>query len=236
MCRRTLIASSIITLLSACGCVRVLPLGDSPQGSASSLENVIQATIRVSANNETIDGVGVLPLTSVTKLVFEFPHPAKFLMLRTRHRQETFSFKDARERFIWRYFPRTWVERHPDELSPLEVIAVDEKARETRALVVWSQQNGLAGELGCNGESRKVDGVSVCQSYQGLVQEILFRERTRVEVGRNDCDVWSMDRGYGYRWHYRIARGICVMEFTSEKDTRRTHRHISRGYTDAITH
>jgi hypothetical protein len=180
--------------------------------------------------------MGVLILSSRTPLTFEFPNPAIYVLLRTRHRQVPVRFDKPTKQFSWDYIPATWVERDPGEMSPLEVIAIDEKARESRALVVWDQLNGLSAQVQCNGESKGFGGVSVCQSYQGLVQELVFQERTKITVGRPDCEVEDKTGGVGLRWHYKIPSGLCVMRFISLRDPTKSHRHVARGYQDAAIH
>lgn len=218
---------SVLAMLMLVGCVQ--------EGTMITPEQkpVIRATLRVSQREGAIQGVGVLTLASRTPLTFQFDKPTVFLLLRTRHRQEPIRFAKPLTTFSWDYLPVTWVERDPGELSPLEVIAIDDHGGESRALVAWDQFNGLSAEVHCNGEQRKFGGVSVCQSYRGLTQELVFDERTTATVGRPDCVVEDVTRGAGLRWHYQIPEGLCVIRFTSVKNPQNTHRHIARGYSDA---
>lgn len=86
----------------------------------------------------------------------------------------------------------------------------------------------LPAALRCNGRVIAANGVSICESAEGLLQEISFPVAVRVSPASVTCDLPKPHEGTTFR--YPIPKGECVFAFMELTAPYRVHRHNTYGY------
>lgn len=90
-----------------------------------------------------------------------------------------------------------------------------------------SHNETLWAFLKCNGSVRSAQGVSVCQSRAGLIQEIRFPVPVDYVENKQCPDMKSED---GKTFQYKMPKGLCVYAFKEKGPKGRNHRHTTLGY------
>lgn len=85
----------------------------------------------------------------------------------------------------------------------------------------------LPGLVICNGVRRQYQGVSVCQSLAGLIQNVIFTRPVKVHVGEGCPDAKTKD---SQSFQIKPASGRCVYSFRAISDPKDWHRHVTFGY------
>lgn len=88
----------------------------------------------------------------------------------------------------------------------------------------------LPAMLKCNGELNNVNGVSVCQAFSGMYQEIVFNKDVEILSGNKECEL-GLQTGKIFR--FKIKKGLCVYGFRDPISKKR-HRLTTHGYIDII--
>jgi len=83
----------------------------------------------------------------------------------------------------------------------------------------------LTARLSCNGEESTANGVSICQSREGLIQVIEFPTETKVLPSKG-CEI-GMEKAVTYS--FSLVKGHCVYAFM-EIATKKIHRLTTIGY------
>lgn len=87
----------------------------------------------------------------------------------------------------------------------------------------------LLANVRCNGGKANAMGVSICQSRQGLIQEISFNEPVFYSKKRTDgCVVPETRNDKDFRM--RLSKGRCVYRFKQRATPGLEHRHTTLGY------
>lgn len=101
-----------------------------------------------------------------------------------------------------------------------------EKGRHSWGVIDFETSEAkLPAILRCNGETISSNGVSICQSREGLIQSIEFQTETRV-IPDKDCSIGS-DKGTTFT--FALKKGQCVYAF-QEVSTKKIHRLTTIGY------
>jgi hypothetical protein len=89
----------------------------------------------------------------------------------------------------------------------------------------------LAAEVKCNGEHYGANGVSICQSKKGLLQEIIFPVEViySPDPKQPACSLLGIPTD-GKRFRFKMPSGECVHAFLEDGPKRRQHRLTTFGY------
>lgn len=91
----------------------------------------------------------------------------------------------------------------------------------------------LPAKVKCNGEQFETNGVAVCQSKEGMIQEIGFQVEVNV-VASPECPMPIPDDRKTFQ--FKIAPRECVYNFLeiAPKEKRREHRLTTLGYSEIL--
>ncbi len=105
------------------------------------------------------------------------------------------------------------------------------KGRHSWAFIAFQDAyTKLKAKLTCNGRLIDSQGVSVCQSREGLFQEIEFSTEVITAKG-GDC---AMPKSKGKVFRWEIKKGHCVYAFMENKKKGKLHRMHTLGYESAL--
>lgn len=178
-------------------------------------------------------GVAVLPKSAKYDFEFSFAGNLDLFTLRTCHReitQEEFEGGGLLDRKKNRaelvYEPQPGIEA--GTYCPVEVGGFDaEKGRHGWGFIDFEGDNEkLSGLVKCNGKRQVYNGVSVCQSLAGLVQEIIFP----VAVRFSPSECISPETTDNKTFRIYAPTGRCVYAFREISGEKRFHRFTSIGY------
>lgn len=198
-------------------------------------KNDIKGTI----NGAPFDGVGVVPYSQSYDMKIVSRVDVDLLTVKSCHRD--FSVESAiqlgwfqsKRGYEYQYVPVQGIE---DFGSCLVHIGAYNKADGQNAWgVIDFETPGetLQAENQCNGSSQQTNGVSICQSEVGLIQELIFQTPVRMST-KVDPKCLITPPPDGLRWQYHVPSGECVMAFGEINPPYRIHRHTSEGYTDIL--
>jgi hypothetical protein len=216
---------SFIGTLAACS---------TTERAANPTENTFyKRDIKITHNGSSYNGTAVLPESAYYDLSIEARGNLDLFTLQTCHREHV--AQDAgeggifgnRRRVKYGYRP-TPLEKNgacPVELGGYEKI----QGRHSWGFVEFKDsKHKLRAQISCNGKHYGATGVSVCQSREGLIQEIQFSEPVKVFPDK-ECDVLK-PKGNGFE--YSIMKGACIYVFKGESGA--LHRHTTLGYEDIL--
>jgi len=87
----------------------------------------------------------------------------------------------------------------------------------------------LPAKVFCNGSSSNTKGSSICQSREGLIQEIEFDQDVKV-INPEECNkIGSEDKK---KFFYQTTEGTCFYLFTDSKG--QMYRLVTFGYSDML--
>jgi len=100
------------------------------------------------------------------------------------------------------------------------------KGRHSWAIIdISNEENGERAHIRCNGIDHAMEGVSICQSKEGLLQEIAFPLPVQVMIPSGCARMETEDN---LKFRYKISPKECVYVFMSEFKT--VHRLTTIGY------
>jgi hypothetical protein len=168
-------------------------------------------------------GVMVARRDSIYDFTFKAPAKTELLRLRTCHREDV--FEDIGQYHTYRFVPS------PVELAgpcPIEIAAYDTKGQHSWGFIAFQRDESAAVKVNCNGRQDNAFGTSVCQSKEGLVQELIPPYPMKPYEG-DGCP--KMEKR-GDAFEYKIPKGHCIYMFSDEAGN--LHRHISLGYDEIL--
>lgn len=125
----------------------------------------------------------------------------------------------------------------------LQITVLEEKKRRNGyALIVFKDtrpEMSLPAELTCNKVTSQPNGVSVCQSAEGLYSQIKFSEPV-VQMGAEaGCDVIRPNKGDETTFLFSLPKDECNFFFVAqsrakENGKRKVHYLTTLGYTDVL--
>jgi len=151
-----------------------------------------------------------------------------YLLITTCHRQFTLEQK-IKGMFVYVYFPQEPIETSGS--CPMRIEAFEKKKflRYSSAFIEFENRDTtLNAVLVCNGETKQVGGASICQSWKGLEQMILFPTLIKTATPDPECNTMESVGEIGFRWH--VAPKECVYLFRELSGRKRLHRLQSIGY------
>lgn len=156
----------LITSLLITGCAI-------PINQKADAEIYYKRDMYVEVNGRKAYGTLVVPYADKYKIKVKFPGKGDLVTLSTCHREEEHEKLGRFERIE---FKPTYKEK--DGLCSLEIAAFEyKKGRHAWALIDFeSSQFTLPAKVKCNGKQYESRGTTICQSKQGLYQELEFYE------------------------------------------------------------
>lgn len=204
----------------------------SSPGQILQTEKFYQRDLKVDVNGYGFRGVGVIPKSGSYRLKLRSKGEMDFVALSTCHRELT--GEDKGDEWEVNLAPVNGIEN--EGLCPLMISTFERKrGRHSWAYFDFEDpKNTLDAKIYCNGASYSTMGVSVCQSKNGLIQEIEFPVRVAFTDGDVRCPgPVSVDPG-GVRIRLATPPRICVYAFVEAESPHRVHRYTSLGYEDYL--
>ena len=188
----------------------------------------------------TFEGVGVLPYMDEYRMTIQNIGKLNYFALTSCHEETTSENPDAgwrkkNGRASFRYVPT--IEK--GKACPLYVSAYNRKQRHGWGVVAFEHERYKLGvTLFCNGYEKPFDGVSICQSREGLIQKIVFKEEVRPlkPVGgaadrKKPCPIIAPTDAKEYT--FKIPPRDCIYGFIG-KSSKKVHKMYTIGYEDII--
>lgn len=188
------------------------------------------------------EGEGVLVVPKAESYKFEIKAKGRLdlFTLTTCHREEALEeagqkglFGD-RKRVETVYKPVNGIEN--DGLCAVQLGGYEKvKGRHSWAFIDFeNESNPLPARIFCNGNVHNANGVSSCQSREGLLQQIRFTEN--VDFSHSvECNPPTINGGKDgvERFEIKLSRGQCVYVFMRKSD-KAVHRLTTYGYQDVL--
>lgn len=217
----------ILLLLIACGST---PREDVVEGVKQGV--VYKRDMKICLNDKCAEGVMVAPKSDNYNFKVESYGNLDLFEFATCHREETtqefatkkrwYGHKGNRKASGW-YEPVPGIET--DGSCPAYFSGYDKKGRHSWGFVDFvSERESLPAVLFCNGDKSPSNGVSVCQSREGLIQRIVFSEPVRKPPSKPGCSI----SGSGTEWVFKTPKGECVHLFQAKSG--KLHRLTTLGY------
>lgn len=189
----------------------------------------------IDCDGKEYSGFAVLPLQDKYNCTFHFYGKVDLFTFQTCHRH--IAIEDAgkpgwikkQKRVDFTYEPAKSIEY--DEYCPVEIGGY-EQARGRHAwgfIDIKTRFETLDADLVCNGERVSSQGVSVCQSMIGLLQEVRFDEPVSFVIDR--CKFPSPIEPGLYR--FPMQKGRCVYAFKGLQSGK-FHRLTTLGYEQVL--
>ena len=193
-----------------------------------SLEKSYRKDLSLVINSRPFIGVGEAASAEEYSITIKHKYRIDFLNIETCHR--SISIQDAfyrkvlknRKKFVYNYIPSEL-----EEDCFLEVSIITKKEPYAFGTIVFQSKNyKLKSLLSCNGELKKTQGTSICQSKIGLNQLINFNgSKTSV---KGSCNIKRINDS---SFKYTMTKDYCLWVFKNDLGF---HRHYSFGYNQII--
>lgn len=189
----------------------------------------------VTVNGFQAEGVLVAPKADRYEMQIDARGKLDLFTLTTCHREQTREnagergwFKD-KSKMSLSYTPIKGIETDgfacPLELGGYEQI----RGRHSWALIDFEDQGStMPAKLKCNGSESNTRGVSICQSRQGLVQEISFSE-SMLSPEKTACAPIKGSSD-GKKFQFEMPKGQCTFRFVTKVGAEKWHRLTTYGY------
>lgn len=211
-------------LLLAVGCV-----GEVDFDKITPDSKLYERDLNFTVNGKQVKGFGVVESQLFYDLQLYLPQDTYVVLFSTCHGDER--VMNPPTPLKWQYRPTLFIEKN--RRCPLLVKAITKKGREYYGKLFFPTDETLRATVYCNRGSKVFDKVSVCQASASgearKVQQIVFTEAVE---GYSHPDCPELKKSSDYRWEYETTPGYCVYKFISKTNKRRTHRHLSYGFTN----
>lgn len=182
----------------------------------------------------TIKGVGILPIKKVYSIEAITPGKIDLIKITTCHRQLSTEdipkgwFKSGRN-YKYTYRPTDPIETKGSCMIRFEAYEAGKEGRHSSGLIEFQTPTETVPALiRCNGGIHLSKGVSICQSWQGLEQEIKFTKPVRMAYGPERCKIEPAKDSTVFR--FRMRPRECTYTFLEKGTKDRWHRLQTIGY------
>lgn len=221
----------IFSLLTGCSLMQV-------QDAQKMAEQTYRKYLKFKVDGKEYFGVAVLPRKSSYEIKFFPETKITTYLIQTCHRDEPIDKPKTgwfSNEFEYRFLPQAGIE--DQGACPLEVAALEESQKKDGfAFIEFRDVRGeisLDGNLRCNGVFEKVQGTAICQSAEGLIQEIFFNQKVLIEKAGNSCP--NPESEDGFFWRLKMPKDKCSYYFTAREKHKNGERLSLRlttiGYT-----
>ena len=181
------------------------------------------------------EGIAVLPGKIRQKIEFKSAGKMDLFTFTTCHREHT--NEDAtsffnKKKVTFEYTPEP---QHEGTGScPIQVAGYDINGKHTWAYMDMETLDAtLPATLKCNGKTIKSNGVSICQSKEGLVQSIKFQNEVVFSPEaslRKKCREIDYKTEDNKEFIFKMPNRECTYNFISLRDSEKKHRLTTIGY------
>lgn len=184
----------------------------------------MRASLPFDVDGVSYVGTAILQrVSSGQKIRLRLPEKTAVLSMTTCHREEVWLKPSAS--FEYRWVPTIFLENWDSCL--MTWTAITQQGNALHAVIDFTSNETLPGKSQCNGINvDSLKGATFCQARAGLVQRIVFNERTIAMPGAG-CPLLTAD---GNSYTYAVGEGLCAYGFASVA-TKARHRLTTRGYT-----
>jgi len=190
----------LISLFVISSCVSMSPQKLNPQ-------TYYKRDMLIEINGHKAEGTLVVPKADDYEIKAKFRGKGDLVTLQTCHREEQQEKLGKDEKIL--FIPVKGLEDAPGCF--LEIAAFDHKGRHSWSLIDFENDLfQLPALIRCNGVVYNSRGVTICQSKQGLLQEIEFSEPV-IQAESGSCGKLSSSTGMTLR--YAIKPKICTYVF-----------------------
>lgn len=185
--------------------------------------------IEINVNGRSGDGVLVVPSSAKYEIKIKAPGKLDLYTITSCHREET-GHKDGiwkNKKMTYDYVPVPGIEdRGP---CPVHLGAYEKtQGRHSWGLLDFEDPSAtMPAKIKCNGEIYQANGVSICQSKEGLLQEIEFSEPMVADFDKACPQPKVIDNKV---FQYAIGKGHCLHYFQEIRGSGRIHRQTTIGY------
>lgn len=214
---------SVITI----GCGMLPVKKEEPQ--SRSLDDFYKRDLEVCFEGSCGEGVLVVPKKASYNFKIKSKGALDLFTFSTCHREETQEavgggWFGSDKKMDGTYIPMAGIET---EYCPAYIGGYDKKGMHSWGFIDFETDEAkLPAVLMCNGDRVKSNGVSICQSKAGLIQEIRFEKPVTVEFDAAKCKLPKSEDGKIFR--FEQPRGECVLAFFSAEGN--VHRLTLLGY------
>jgi hypothetical protein len=180
--------------------------------------------MEIEVNGVRAIGITVAPFSSNYVITGETDERIELLRINTCHFEKI--IENVKKKFEFHYWPQP-IER--ESICPLEISAYDVDGQNSWAFIAFDRHENLASTLTCNGATKKTGGVSLCQSREGLVQEIEFDVEVQFKKGRDTC--YTPETKDNKKFEFKMSPDRCVYVFYAGG---KLHRMMTLGYQDFL--
>lgn len=215
------------TILVGCGSMPK----PTEQASTPYDQTVYKRDMEVCFGNTCSEGVLVVPRSPVYNFTVKAKGDLDLFTFSTCHREEIAEeagrggWFSKGEKYSGTYTPIKGLE---DIYScPAYVGGYNKEGENSWAFIDFeTPEANLPAVLNCNGKVTKTNGVSVCQSKAGLIQQIEFEVPVTIEFEAVKCKLPKPQDGK--IWQFEMPVGECVLAFFGEGG--QIHRLTLLGY------
>lgn len=222
----------IILLVLLTGCALTPPIDVKKQS-----EETYRKDMSVVVDGEKYTGIAVLPVRNLYKFTLYPKEKASRYIIQSCSRDLVIDKPKQgwfKPEYSFVYDPVPDLET--GKVCNLEIAALNENTRNSFFFAEFDdtrEEVSLQGMLKCNGKfEMSRAGVTLCQSAEGLEQQIFFREKVMIGNIPEYCDEPKTDDNIF--WSFRPNRNKCVYYFVAHSKAkngkRLTHRLTTIGY------
>jgi len=188
----------------------------------------------------TFCGTGVLPYMDEYKITVKSKDKLNYFTMTTCHEEDD---TDNPDKGIFKKDGRVNIVYTPTmergKACPLYISAYNRKQRHAWGIIAFEHPRyQLSATVHCNGYVKPYNGVSICQSRQGLIQKITFSEPVKLikpVKGESDrkgnCP--SLGDSYKTEYEFKLPNRECWYGFIG-KGSKKIHQLMTVGYEDII--
>lgn len=185
--------------------------------------------ILMTVNGVKYQGTGVISKAQKYNILVETEEKMDLLTISSCHRDVT--IENAKKAYTYSYVPN---EIEAQGSCTVRVGGYSKNSgKHSWGFLEFEEGPGLIVNLQCNGKLESLsNGVSVCQSHEGLIQRIIFEKPVAIAQKSliDSCKPQTVDNKV---WTYYMPKGECVINFF-EVGGKLVHRHTSIGYMSYI--
>lgn len=201
------------------------------QGCASTklldIEKTYRKSLHFKVNGEYAKGTFTAKKNKAYHLEISTPQKPNLVKITTCHQERIF-VKPGKE-LSFEYKPNPDIEAN-DLPCFLEISVLEESGKNQWGLIDFKlDSENIPARISCNGDIINTKGSYVCQSMEGLIQEIEFANEVTV-LSPKECNRITPDKGK--KFFYQTTEESCFYLFSEEK--RDMFRLITFGYNEII--
>lgn len=207
------------------------------QNAQEQAEQTFKKDLVVRVDDTTYIGTGVLPNKLGYKITIKPKEKIDRLILQTCHRDETVDKPRTgwmNNEYTFNFIAQGGIENMGS--CPIEIAALNKNTKNQFAyfdIQDIRKEISLKAHVKCNGTYKEFTGVGVCQSAEGLTQQVFFKEPVLVEGVGEKCAGFRTTDGFYYEWE--MKRDKCIYYFVAktkhQNGSRLAFRLNAIGYT-----